>query len=57
MSNEVTDLVDRIAKLPQEQRARVLIFGQGLVAAIELQEAKAAKAAEAKDEGSGDNDA
>lgn len=53
MSNEVTDLVDRIAKLPQEQRARVLIFGQGLVAAIELQEAKAAKAAkaaEAKDD-------
>lgn len=57
MSNEVTDLVDRIAKLPQEQRARVLIFGQGLVAAIELQEAKATKAAEARDEGSGEDDA
>ena len=55
MSNEVTDLVDRIAKLPQDQRARVLIFGQGLVAAIELQEAKAAKAAEAKDD-TGDAD-
>lgn len=49
-AEELAELVDRIAKLPQEQRARVLIFGQGLVAAIELQEAKAAKAAEAKDD-------
>lgn len=49
MSNELKDLVVRIAELPQEQQEKFLIFGQGLVAGIELQETKAREARDKND--------
>ena len=47
MSPELIALVSEIAKLPPEKQREFLIFGQGLVAGVELAEAQ--KTAETKD--------
>lgn len=52
MSEKEKDLVAQISELPPEVQDKFLLMAQGAVIGLEC-----AKAAEAKDEGSGDNDA
>lgn len=52
MSEKEKALVDQIAELPPDVQDKFLLMAQGAAVAVDC-----AKAAETKDEGSGDNDA
>lgn len=57
MSEDLIALVGKVAELPPEKRKEVLIFGQGMVAGLELAEARSAAAAQEEKKGGADNDA
>lgn len=49
MSKELIELIGKVAKLPDDKQKEFLIFGQGLVAGMELNDTKA-RPEEDKDE-------
>lgn len=51
MSKELIELIGKVAELPADKQKEFLIFGQGLVAGMELNDAKAI--ADDKDEDGG----
>lgn len=57
MSEDLIALVGKVAELPPEKRKEVLIFGQGMVAGLELAEARSAAAAQEETKGGDDHDA
>ena len=57
MSEDLIALVGKVAELPPEKRKEVLIFGQGMVAGLELAEARSAAAAQEEKKGGDDHDA
>ena len=46
MSKELIELVAKIAQLPAEKQKEFLIFGQGMLAGVELADAKTAEESE-----------
>ena len=44
MSKELIELIGKVAELPAEKQKEFLIFGQGLVAGMEIGDAKTAAA-------------
>lgn len=44
MSKELIELIGKVAELPADKQKEFLIFGQGLVAGMEIGDAKAAAA-------------